>query len=64
MSYTKAYGVYLWGSFLILAGNTAAPVLLRGLVRVMHCWSDFLHLDRYVGVHDRCPTDRHTNIIE
>ena len=32
MSYTKAYGVYLWGSFLILAGNTAAPVLLRGLM--------------------------------
>ena len=48
--YLGAPGVYLWSSCLILAGNTAAPMCLRGVVRVMHSCAGPLRLDRCVCV--------------
>ena len=44
--YTTKHGIYLWSSFLILAGNTAAPRCLRGIVRVMHILAEPLGLDK------------------
>jgi hypothetical protein len=46
MQYTKSHGMYLWICCLILAGNTAAPMCLRGMVRLMHQWASPLQLDR------------------
>ena len=44
--YTQKHGIYIWSSFLILAGNTAAPMCIRGTVRLMHIFADTLHLDK------------------
>ena len=44
--YTTKYGIYIWSSFLILAGNTAAPMCIRGIVRIMHIFAVPLGLDK------------------
>ncbi len=46
MQYTQKPGVYIWSSVLILAGNTAAPMCIRGTVRLMHIFADTLRLDK------------------
>eukprot|EP00291_Cryptomonas_curvata_P024895 CAMPEP_0172173074 /NCGR_PEP_ID=MMETSP1050-20130122/12824_1 /TAXON_ID=233186 /ORGANISM="Cryptomonas curvata, Strain CCAP979/52" /LENGTH=397 /DNA_ID=CAMNT_0012844733 /DNA_START=789 /DNA_END=1979 /DNA_ORIENTATION=- len=46
MEYVNAPGVYLWCCCLILAGNTAAPMCIRGIVRTMHHLAAPLRLDR------------------
>jgi hypothetical protein len=46
MKYVNAPGVYLWCCCLILAGNTAAPMCIRGIVRTMHYFANPLRLDR------------------
>ena len=51
--YLGAPGVYLWSSCLILAGNTAAPMCLRGVVRVMYTCAEPLRLDRSVCMRAR-----------
>ncbi len=44
--YAQSHGTYLWSSVLILAGNNAAPMFLRGLVRLMHASADALGFDK------------------
>jgi Trk-type K+ transport system membrane component len=46
VSYHDKPGVYLFLCVLILAGNTSAPLFLRGIVRCMYMFADRLHLDR------------------
>jgi hypothetical protein len=37
--YIRQPGVYIWLGILVIAGNTGLPILLRGLLKVLHCLS-------------------------